>query len=199
MGRRATSHVAWGDSKLKAERGMDDSHRHERFMQLFLPVQRGLYGFLRTLIPNSADAEDVLQAAAAVMWERFDDFDPGTRFDYWAYHIARIQALRHLKDRKRSRLVFSEAVLGLLADHSVAVCSATRDVMDALELCVEQLSEQHRRMLQLRFETGATNRSVAAILGCSEATVSRALAQIYGNLMGCIQRNTVVEKQGGRQ
>jgi RNA polymerase sigma-70 factor, ECF subfamily len=183
----------------KAECGMEQLHRHERFMQLFLPVQRGLYGFLRTLIPNSADAEDVLQAAAAVMWERFDDFDPETKFDYWAYHIARLQALRHLKERKRSRLVFSEAVLGLLADRSIAVCAATRDVMDALESCVEQLSQQHRRVLKLRFEAGATNRSVAAALGCSEATVSRTLAQVYASLMGCIERNTVPRQQGGRQ
>ena len=120
---------------------MKNPSRHERFMRLFLPVQRGLYGYLRTSVPNSADAEDVLQAAAAVMWERFMN-SSGTRFEYWAYHIVRLQAFRHLKERKRSKLVFSDAVLALLADRSVPICSTTSEVMDALELCMEQLSEQ---------------------------------------------------------
>ena len=66
---------------------MDKLSRHERFMQLFLPTQQGLCGYLRTLVPNPSDAEDVLQAAATVMWQKFDEFQPGTRFDHWAYHI----------------------------------------------------------------------------------------------------------------
>jgi hypothetical protein len=46
---------------------MDECPKHERFMQLFLPVQPGLHSYLRTLISNRTDAEDILQAAAAVM------------------------------------------------------------------------------------------------------------------------------------
>jgi RNA polymerase sigma-70 factor, ECF subfamily len=183
---------------MKAERPMDDPGRHERFMQAFLPIQRGLNGYLRTLVPNAADAEDVLQAAVAILWERFDDFDPNTRFDHWAYHVARVQAMRYWKDRKRSKLVFSEAVLTLLADHSMAICRSTHAMIDALDMCMEYLSEQDRRMLRLRFEAEATNRSVARTLGCSESKVSRSLGQVYKNLMDCIRQNAAPEKNGGR-
>jgi RNA polymerase sigma-70 factor (ECF subfamily) len=178
---------------------MDDLRRHERFMQLFLPVQRGLFGYLRTLVPNAADAEDVLQASAAVMWEKFDEFDPGTRFEYWAYHIARLQTLRYLKERKRGRLVFSEAAITLLADRSIAVSSSTREVMDSLDSCVEGLSPQDREILQLRFQPGATNRSVAVAVNRSESVVSRTLSRVYGNLLECIERHTTPARQGGRQ
>jgi RNA polymerase sigma-70 factor, ECF subfamily len=178
---------------------MEDPSRHERFMELFLPVQRGLYGYVRTLVPNPADADDVLQASAMVMWERFDDFQPETRFEYWAYHIAYLQALCHLKQRKRSKLVFSDAVLTLLADRSAAIGSASSEVIDALELCMEHLSEQDRELLRRRFESGATNRSVALATGRSEATISRVLGRVYGDLMECIQRKPVSEKQGGQQ
>lgn len=178
---------------------MDESSRHERFMQLFLSAQQGLYGYLRTLIPNPSDAEDVLQSAAAVMWERFDDFQPDTRFEYWAYHISRLQALRYLKERKRSKLVLNDDVLALLADRAQTISDNTSEVMDALEVCVEQLSQQDRDLLRMRFESGATNRSVARTMGCSEMTVSRALNRIYGDLLECIQRDAVSEKQGGQQ
>jgi RNA polymerase sigma-70 factor, ECF subfamily len=176
---------------------MDELSRHERFMQLFLPAQQGLYGYLRTLISNPSDAEDVLQNAAAVMWEKFDDFQPGTRFEYWAYHICRLQALRHLKERKRSKLVLSDDVLALLADRAVIISDSTSEVIDALEVCVERLSQQDRELLRIRFEPGATNRSVARTIGCSEMNISRTLNHIYGDLLECIQRNAVSEKQRG--
>jgi RNA polymerase sigma-70 factor, ECF subfamily len=175
---------------------MDDLPRYERFMQLFLPAQRGLFGYLRTLVPNRVDAEDVLQAAAAVMWEKFDDFQPGTRFEHWAYHIVRLQALRYLKERKRSKLVFSDDVLALIADRAVAISNSTSEIMDALEVCVEQLSEQDRELLRMRFEPGATSRSVALALRRPERTVSRVLSQLYDDLLECIQRRALSEKQG---
>lgn len=175
---------------------MDDQPRYNCFLQLFLPAQRGLYGYLRTLIPNRADAEDVLQAAAAVMWEKFDDFQQGTRFDYWAYRIVRLQALRHLKQQKRNKLVFSDDVLAVIADRAVTISNNTSEVMDSLEECVERLSVQDREILRMRFEPGATNRSVALTLGRPERTVSRVLSQLYGDLLECIERRTVSEKRG---
>jgi RNA polymerase sigma-70 factor, ECF subfamily len=168
---------------------MDESSRHDRFMQLFLPAQSGLFGYLRTLIPNTADAEDVLQAAAAVMWEKFDDFQPGTQFLHWAYHIAKLQALRHLKDRKRSKLVFSDDVVTLLADRTEAVSQRTSDVIDTLEVCIDQLPQQDRELLTLRFATDATSRSVAHDVGRSEMSISRSLNRIYGDLLDCLERH----------
>lgn len=168
---------------------MDEMSRHDRFMQLFMPAQQGMYGYVRTLVLNPSDADDVLQAAAVVMWQKFDDFQPNTRFEAWAYQICRLQALRHLKDRKRSKLVFSDDVLALLADQAEAISENTRDVMDALEMCVEQLTARDRELLQMRFESGSTNRNVARVTGRSEMSVSRTLNRIYGGLLECIQRD----------
>jgi RNA polymerase sigma-70 factor, ECF subfamily len=178
---------------------VDVMSRHDRFMQMFLPVQQSLYGYVRTLILNSSDAEDVLQAAAAVMWEKFDDFQPGTRFGSWAYHICHLQALCHLKERKRSKLVFSDDVLTLLADRTAVISEGTREVTDSLELCVERLAQQDRELLQMRFESGGTNRSVACSTGRSEMSVSRALNRIYGDLLECIQDGARSEREGGHQ
>jgi RNA polymerase sigma-70 factor, ECF subfamily len=173
---------------------MDELSRHERFMQLFMPAQQGLYGYVRTLIPNPSDADDVLQAAATVMWQKFDDFRPDTRFEHWAYSICRLQALRHLKEQKRSKLVLRDDVLMVLAERAVAISQSTAEVIDALEVCVEQLPERDRDLLRMRFEPGATNRSVAQALGYSEMRVSRALNRTYGDLLQCIQGRVVFEK-----
>ena len=177
---------------------MDDRLKHERFLQLFLPIQPGLQSYLRTLIPNRTDAEDVLQAAAVVIWEKFDDFEPGTRFDHWAYHIAHLQALCHLANCKRSKLVFGEKVLTLLAEQAAAVGARADEIMDALESCTEKLPEKDRDLLRLRFEPGNTNRSVALAVGRSEGAVSRSLSRLYDNLLDCIEQSGVSDEQGGQ-
>lgn len=179
---------------------MDDRPKHERFLQLLLPIQPGLHSYLRTLILNRTDAEDVLQAAAAVMWEKFDDFQPGTRFDRWAYQIVHLQALCYLTDCKRSKLVFSEKLLALLADQAATQSESTNETMAALDACMQRLPERDRELLRLRFgPAGGTNRNVARALGRSEGAVSRALSQLYDNLLECIKQRASHEAQRGQQ
>ena len=178
---------------------IDELSRHERFMQLFLPSQQSLYVYLRTLIPNPTDAEDVLQNAAAVMWQKFDDFRPGTQFTHWAYAICRLQALHYLKERKRKKLVLSDNILMLLADRAPVISDRTSERMAAMEDCVDQLPQEDRSLLKMRFEIGGTNRSVAHTTGRSEMSVSRRLSRIYGILLECIQRGATLNDQGGPQ
>ena len=51
-----------------------------------------------------------------------------------------------------------------------------------------------RDLLRMRFEPGATNRSVARAMGYSEIRVSRTLNRTYGDLLECIQRRVVFER-----
>lgn len=186
-------------SAMKDAVRMSDSARHERFMQLFLPAERGLRAYLRTLVPNRDDAEDVLQAAATVLWDKFDDYQPGTRFDCWAYQVVRFQALSHFKTKRRSRLVFNDEVLAIVADHAAAMAAKTEETMESLGICLEKLTERDREVLRMRFQPGATNRSVAETLGRSERTVGRLLNQLYGNLLECIQHRSACEQQGDQR
>ena len=38
--------------------------------------ERRLYAYILTLLPHRADADDVLQEASLVMWDKFDDRQP---------------------------------------------------------------------------------------------------------------------------
>ncbi len=51
--------------------------KETRFMRLFLENERRIFGFILTLLPHWADAEDVFQETAGVLWNKFDDFQSG--------------------------------------------------------------------------------------------------------------------------
>src|SRR5207249_11545384 len=57
------------------------------FLPLFLQNQRRLYAYILTLLPNRADADDVLQEASLVMWDKFDERAPPSDFTAWGCRI----------------------------------------------------------------------------------------------------------------
>ena len=51
--------------------GHHGSDRNEVFVELLMLHQQRLYGFIYTLVPNPADAEDLLQQTSLVLWQKF--------------------------------------------------------------------------------------------------------------------------------
>jgi len=68
-------------------------------MRLFLASERRIHGFLLVLVPHWADVDDLLQDTAAVLWRKFDEFEPDCDFIAWALSIARFQVLNYRKKR----------------------------------------------------------------------------------------------------
>ncbi len=73
-----------------------------------------IHSYILTMVPNKADAEDVLQTAIADMWEHFEDFEEGTNFLAWASTIAKYHVLTYRKKRSRSRVHFSDKAVELI-------------------------------------------------------------------------------------
>ena len=54
--------------------------RSSELVQLMMKHQRKLFGYILTLVPSRADAEDILQEASLTICEKFSSFEPGTNF-----------------------------------------------------------------------------------------------------------------------
>lgn len=163
-----------------------ESTRHDLFREQWVRWQPRVYAYIRTMVFRRADAEDVLQEVAAVLWKKIDEFEPGTRFDQWAFRTARYKVLNFQKKKARDRLNFSDELQETIADESALVLQ-TEGRIDALETCVEKLPPEHRKVLKLRYEPGATSRSVAGQTGRSESAISRTLSRIYQSLLHCMR------------
>ena len=70
------------------------------FLRVFLENERRLYAYILTLVANHADAEDVLQEASLVMWDKFDEEHPPDNFVAWACRIAYFKVLDFSKKRR---------------------------------------------------------------------------------------------------
>src|SRR5690606_3269633 len=65
----------------------------DEFIRLLSQHQSQLFGYIFCMVRSLPDTEDVFQQTAVVLWNKFDDFTPGTSFVAWAKCVARNNAL----------------------------------------------------------------------------------------------------------
>jgi RNA polymerase sigma-70 factor (ECF subfamily) len=170
--------------------------KSKRFLRLFLQNERRLYAYIFTLMPNRADAEDVLQEASLVMWDKFDDEHPPADFAAWGCRIAYFKVLDFCKKRQRSRVVFSQVMLERLSETAVEQAGALQldERREALTVCIEKLRPRDRELLAHRFADGGSIQSAAALDGRSIDAVYKALAKIRQILFDCVTRTLATER-----
>jgi len=160
----------------------------EEFIRLFLSVERRLYGYIRTMVFNQADAEDLLQEVAVVLWRSFEEFEPGTHFDRWAMRAALNQVRYFRQKHHRNILAFSEPLFEKIAEAAEAVVGQEGDFTTAMTDCMTKLDPSDRDLIQQWSQPRATAASVAKQLGYSRSTISRSVKRIQQMLLRCIHK-----------
>jgi DNA-directed RNA polymerase specialized sigma24 family protein len=85
--------------------------RHYAFNLLVRQYQRRLYAFVRRMVTDHDEAQDVLQNSFMKAWHGLDQFRGGSALFSWLYRIAHNESLNHLRRRKRNVFVSSESVM----------------------------------------------------------------------------------------
>ncbi|MBP7050053.1 MAG: sigma-70 family RNA polymerase sigma factor [Phycisphaerae bacterium] len=171
-----------------------ETSRGEVFLRLYQANERRIYGFILALVPDWSHAQDLMQETTMVLWSKFDEFAVGTDFTAWAMSIARYQILNDRKKNRNRTVRFDDEVLEAIEDRVVAAVADVDARRDALRACLQKLDEADRRLIRLRYETGATTRTVADRVGRGIDAVYKALNRIHVQLLFCIRRTLSMEE-----
>ncbi|MFN3165541.1 MAG: sigma-70 family RNA polymerase sigma factor [Phycisphaeraceae bacterium] len=159
------------------------------FAKLLVRYQSKLRLYVRAMVFNQSDVDDIVQECAAKAFARFDQYDPAQPFDAWLITIARYEVMTYLKRLRREKVVFSSEVIDRLTQTMQREADRwTRYSLDSLEACMERLDTADRRLVHMRYAEGKLGKQIASALAVSEATVCRRLARVYGQLLVCIRR-----------
>lgn len=164
------------------------------FARLLEQSRGRIFGYLLAIVQNFADAEDLYQQTALVLWEKFSQFELGTDFGSWATSIAHFNAMNFLRRRSRRKQLFSEAALDRLAATEAQLKSSDLELRSsALDFCLETLSHRQRQLLGMRFDGERSLQDIAAAERRSVAAVSMTLTRIRKSLLSCIERRVALE------
>jgi RNA polymerase sigma-70 factor (ECF subfamily) len=175
------------------------SDRTTEFVDLLLRNERRIYAHIRAMVLNRSDAEDLLQDTSKVLWEKFDEYEPGSDFAAWAHKVAYYEILRHLRERRTGHVVFSQQLVEQLADRSMAASSRVDETQEFLRQCVAELETRDRELLLRRYEPGASAGKLAAALKCPVQTVYSRLKRIRRAVFDCIQRKQSIQSKQGKE
>jgi RNA polymerase sigma-70 factor, ECF subfamily len=125
------------------------------FTQLYAQTAGGIRRYVRTIIWNPWDAEDVTQEVFVKIFTGLRGYDPERApFSAWALRIARNAAIDHMR-RHRSEPGHAEV------DQRPASDDAARQCRESLRVALGELNQNQREVLVLRALGGFTPREVA--------------------------------------
>lgn len=117
----------------------DQSHdeSYEEFLQYFLRDQSRIFAYVRCLLPQYSDAQDVFQRCSLTLWKQFDKFDRERLFLPWACGIAFNEVRNFRRVSGRDRLLFSDDLIEQLSSQRLESLSHRERRSVALRACIE--------------------------------------------------------------
>lgn len=170
-----------------------ESEKDGQFVALLVEHQVAIRSFVRTLLPNPEDAEDVVQTASLTMWRRFGQFQPGTSFRNWAFQVAKFVALKHITRKVRDRQRFSEATMEALAQHLEQESERIAAQRQALDFCIEKLDGDDRQVLAVCYSSASSLKEFADRLERTPNAIYKQLGRIRAALAECVRRRLRAE------
>lgn len=164
------------------------SSETDDLLELFAKYQQRLYLYILSMLPNRADAEDVLQNTNIVVWKKFDQFRPGTDFRAWIFQICYFEVCKFRGRRRSSALSFSPELLDELSGEYRRREDLLEMRRDALPGCMDQLPSQDRDLLDAVHGRGVGVPGLAEQMGREPTSVYRSLRRIRQWLYDCIER-----------
>jgi len=157
------------------------------FVGIFSRYSFRIYGYIRTLVPNYQDSNDVFQNTSCVLWKKYPEYRQGSDFFAWACSIARYEILAHYRRQKKQRL-FSEVVLDKLSTEIVSRSHELDRRAEALTQCLENLPVEDRDLVDNKYRKNRRVIDIAKDLSKSLASVYRSLSRIHDRLFQCVER-----------
>lgn len=145
-----------------------------------------LLRFVISLVPDRAQADDIVQETARNLWLKIGEYDPSRPFWPWAKQFAYYEVLRHRKRIAIRRKYFSAELVETLADQHAEAEPRLEARRQALADCLEKLDDAARELVNQRYNYGCPIKELAEVQGRTPNSLYLALFSIRKKLLACI-------------
>ena len=167
------------------------SELDRRFSELYKTHLRDVYSYSYYRVGNHHDAEDLTEQTFLQAYRHFERAlreSQGRPLRPWLIRIAHNLAANFYRDRSRKPESAIEDVGVLSAPHTTESLVEGREELAAILAGVQQLPDDRREALIMRFALGMDNREIARALdrtdGATKVLLHRAIRQLEGIVEG---------------
>ena len=166
------------------------------FMRLFMAHQGEIRTFVRALVYDPHDVDDVCQDIAMTLWNKFDGYDPSRRFGAWARGVA-VHEIDYFRRKARRRPIpFStQTIEAIRSEFDRREPRPVSQMLKYVEQCLRLLTERARRMFLLRYEQGKSVAEIAREIQSAEPAVYKALGRYRDQVRQCVEGHVTREQE----
>lgn len=157
------------------------SKSEKDFTDVYHRLRPSISYYLRELVPNQDDRNEVIATAFAKVWQKIHQYDPYWNFSTWVYRIARNEALLFFRSKRKTYSYDAMSEMGINMEakgpitESDAFTTDDDHPIDLLhDMAVEEignLPELYRTVLTLREIDKMKYEEIADQLGWKHNTV----------------------------
>jgi RNA polymerase sigma-70 factor (ECF subfamily) len=171
------------------------SAAQQRFLSLFLRSEREIYRYVAALVPNVADAEDIVQQTAIALWEKFDAYDPSQPFTPWACRFALNKVRQWVERRQRWQALLEGGLAEELAQRREELRPELEIRLRHLEGCLKKLPDDQRSLVEGHYYRRDPIEKLAEDSRRTVAATYKALQRVRQSLQGCMEN--AAKPEGG--
>jgi RNA polymerase sigma-70 factor (ECF subfamily) len=159
----------------------------EQFSALYRAHLRDVYSYSYYRVGNHHDAEDLTEQTFLQAYRHFERAlreSDGRPLRPWLIRIAHNLAANYYRDRSRRPQTALEDAGELSATHTTEAIVEDREDLNRILSCVQELPDDRREALIMRFALGMDNQEIARALGrtdgATKVLIHRAIKQLEG-------------------
>ena len=170
-----------------SQHSADKSAAQQRFLSLFLRSEREVFRYVAALVPNVADAEDIVQQTALALWEKFDAYDSNQPFTPWACRFALNKTKQWIERRQRWQALLERGLAEELAHRREELRPEIETQLKHLEGCLNKLPAEQRAIVDGYYYRRDGIDKLAEHSGRTVAATYKTLQRIREALQLCIE------------
>jgi RNA polymerase sigma-70 factor (ECF subfamily) len=166
---------------------VDKAELDRRFTELYKAHLRDVYSYSYYRVGNHHDAEDLTEQTFLQAYRHFERAlreSQGRPLRPWLIRIAHNLAANHYRDRARKPQTALDSVAEPDALHTTEDLVEGRDELRRILDAVQELPDDRREALIMRFALGMDNKEIARALdrtdGATKVLIHRAIRQLEG-------------------
>lgn len=160
----------------------------EELATYWTAAQRTVAAFIRTLVPEFNEAEEILQRVAVALVRKFNEYDRARPFAAWAIGIAKYEVLIYRRQHALDRHVFNDALIEQIAESYQRLSQQRFPMRELLAKCFDSLDERARRAIGLRYVQDLRTQRIAEEMQMTDSAVRKLLSRTRIALRDCVDR-----------
>jgi RNA polymerase sigma-70 factor (ECF subfamily) len=165
----------------------------QAFASIFDAYHVAVYRFVASRVNNPSDAEDLTQLVFVKALEALPRFAArGVPFGGWLFRLARNTVIDHVRTR-REHSELEAASNRATEDVGPEAVAVIRDDLTAVARALQELTEDQREVIALRFFAGLSAREAAEAMNRQEGTIRG----LQFRAIAALRRSLGIELSGG--